>query len=161
MEKYTHRLAQLFRAAHDGKTWHGKSVMETLEGISSQEAAANPIPNSHSIWDYVLHIMNWRIFAIRNLKEDTPYIVKLNTDLDWTPITDFSEEAWQRALKDFHQSALDLESAIKEMEEEKLFEKVQGSSHSWYVTLHGVIQHDIYHSGQIMLLRKMISLVKM
>ena len=155
--KYTHRLADLFRNAHDGTTWHGKSVTETLQNISAQEAAAHPIPDSHSIWDYVLHIVNWRVYAIRNLREDTPYLVDLNTDLDWTPITDFSKEAWKEALEKFHQSAEELETAIRDMDENQLFEKiVTGSKNSCYMTLHGVIQHDIYHSGQIMLLKKIL-----
>ena len=154
--KYTERLADLFRAAHDGTTWHGQSVTEVLQNISVEAAAANPIADHHSIWDYVLHIVNWRVFAIRNLKEETPYIVDLNTDLDWTPITDFSEEAWKSALEKFQQSAVELEEGIRAMDENQLFEKVPGSKHNWYVTLHGVIQHDIYHSGQIMLLKKML-----
>ena len=154
--KYTDRLADLFRNAHDGTTWHGQSVTKVLQNISAEEAAAHPIPNSHSIWDYVLHIVNWREYAIRNLKDDTSYLVDLNTDLDWTPITDFSEEAWKEALDKFHQSAIELEAAIRAMKEEQLFEKiVTGSKNSCYITLHGVIQHDIYHSGQIMLLKKM------
>ena len=155
--KYTDRLADLFRNAHDGTTWHGQSVTKVLQNISTKQAAAKPIPNSHSIWDYVLHIVNWRVYATRNLKENTPYLVDLNTDLDWTPITDFSEAAWKKALEQFHQSALELEAAIREMGEEQLFEKiVTGSKNSCYITLHGVIQHDIYHSGQIMLLKKML-----
>ena len=154
--KYTHRLADLFRNAHDCTTWHGQSVTKVLQNISAKKAAAHPIANSHSIWNYVLHIVNWRAFAIRNLKDEAPYIVGLNTDLDWTPITDFSEEAWKLALGKFHQSAVELEEAIRTMDENQLFEKVPGSKHNWYVTLHGVIQHDIYHSGQIVLLKKML-----
>ena len=101
--------------------------------------------------------MNWRVYAIRNLREDTPYLVDLNTDLDWTPITDFSKETWKEALEKFHQSAEELETAIRDMDENQLFEKiVTGSKNSCYMTLHGVIQHDIYHSGQIMLLKKIL-----
>ena len=122
--KYTERLANLFRAAHDGTTWHGQSVTEVLQNITYEKAAVHPIPNSHSIWDYVLHIVNWRAYASRNLKDDTPYLVDLNTDLDWTPITDFSEEAWKSALEKFHQSAVELEAAIREMDENQLFEKI-------------------------------------
>jgi len=155
--KYTDRLADLFRNAHDGTTWHGQSVTKILQNTTAKEAAAHPVPNSHSIWDYVLHIVNWRVYATRNLKDNTPYLVELNTDLDWTPITDFSEEAWTAALETFHQSAVELEGAIRDLNEDQLFEKIiPESKHSRYITLHGVIQHDIYHSGQILLLKKML-----
>jgi len=154
--KYTERLADLFRAAHDGTTWHGQSLTEVLQNVSAETAATKPIPDYHSIWGYMLHIVNWRVFAIRNLKEETPFIIELNTDLDWSPITDFSKEAWESELEKFQQSAVELEEGIRAMDENQLFEKVPGSKHNWYVTLHGVIQHDIYHSGQIMLLKKML-----
>jgi len=156
MQKEISRLIEMFNAAAHGKTWHGQSVWETLQNISAEEAAAHPIPESHSIWDYLLHLINWRDYAIRTLLDDQPYIVELNTEKDWTTITDFSPEAWQAALELYKNSTDELSEAIKILDDSKLEEIVPGHKFTFYTLLHGVIQHDIYHSGQIILLKKML-----
>ena len=156
MKKEINTLSKMFRAAAHGKTWHGQSVWETLENISAEEAAAHPIPESHSIWDYLLHIINWREYAVRTLLDDEPYIVDLNTEKDWTTITDFSKEAWEATLELYKKSTDELSEAIKTIDDSKLEEIVREHKFTFYTLLHGVIQHDIYHSGQIVLLKKML-----
>ncbi|MEM6964477.1 MAG: DinB family protein [Bacteroidota bacterium] len=158
MEKEPHRIVQQFRAAAHGTPWHGDSILKILEGVTAEEAAARPIPNSHSIWDYLVHIMNWREYVVRNLMDATPYTVELNTEKDWTTITDFSEEAWQATLAAFQKSTDELSKATATVDPDKLTEVMPGSKYSLYAILHGVIQHDIYHSGQIRLLKKMLKL---
>mgnify|MGYP000067409790 CR=1 FL=1 len=72
MQKEVSRLIEMFRSAAHGKTWHGQSVWETLQNISAEEAASHPIPESHSIWDYLLHLINWREYAVLTLLGDEP-----------------------------------------------------------------------------------------
>jgi len=157
MKKQVERLNKMFRAAAHGETWHGQSILQIFENISATTAAAHPIDGSHCIWDYLLHIINWRAFAVKALLEDKPYIIELNTDKDWTPISDFSEEAWEKAIALYKKSTDDLSNAILNIDDDKLDEIVVGHDYTFYTLLHGVIQHDIYHSGQIVLLRKMIT----
>lgn len=156
MQKEISRLVDMFSSAAHGKTWHGQSVWETLQNITAEEAAVHPIPESHSIWDYLLHIINWRDYAIRTLLDDQPYIVDLNTEKDWTTITDFSPEAWEATLELYKTSTEELSEAIKTIGDSKLEEIVLEHKFTFYTLLHGVIQHDIYHSGQIVLLKKML-----
>ena len=156
MQKEILRLTQMFGAVAHGKTWHGQSVFQTLENTSSEEATAHPIPESHSIWDYLLHIINWRDYAIRTLLDHEPYIVDLNTEKDWTTIIDFSSEAWEATLELYKTSTDELSEAIKTLDDSMLEKVVPGHKFTFYTLLHGVIQHDIYHSGQIVLLKKML-----
>ena len=160
MQTEINRLTEMFRAAAHGKTWHGQSVLQTLENITTEEAAAHPIPESHSIWDYLLHIINWRNYALRNLLDDEPYIVDLNSEKDWTTITDFSPIAWEAALELYNKSTDELSAAIKRIDDSKLEEIVSGHKFTFYTLLHGVIQHDVYHSGQIVLLKKILKAKK-
>jgi len=146
----------MFRAAAEGKTWHGQSVLEILDNVSAEEAAARPIADSHCIWDYLLHIINWREYAVRTILDDEPYIVDLNTDRDWTPIADYSEAAWEAALELYKKSTEDLVKAVETMDDAQFDEIVPKQKYTFYTLLHGVIQHDIYHSGQIVLLKKML-----
>lgn len=146
----------MFRSAAHGKTWHGQSVWKILENISAEEAAAHPIAESHSIWDYLLHLINWREYAVQTLLDDEPYNIDLNTEKDWTTITDFSQEAWETALELYKKSTDELSEAIKTIDDSKLEEVVPGHKFTFYILLNGVIQHDIYHSSQIVLLKKML-----
>lgn len=156
MQKEVSRLLNMFLSAAHGKTWHGQSIWKIVQDISAEEAASHPIADSHSIWDYLIHMINWRDYAIRTILEDEPYIVELNTEKDWTTITDFSPEAWQKALELYESSTEELAEAIKTLDDSKLEEVIPEHKYTFYTMLHGVIQHDIYHSGQIVLLKKLI-----
>jgi len=156
MKNEIFKLTKMLRATAHGKPWHGESVFQTLENISAEEAATHLTLESHSIWDYVLHIINWREFTIRNLLDDKPYLVELNSNKDWTTITDFSPAAWKAVLELYKKSTDELSEAIQTIDDSKLEEIVSGHKYTFYTLLHGVIQHDIYHSGQIVLLKKML-----
>lgn len=156
MKKQVERLNKMFRVAAHGKTWHGQNILQTLENVSFEIAAAYPIEGGHCIWDYLLHIINWREFAVKALLRDEPYVIELNTDKDWTPISDFSEKAWEKAIELYKKSTDDLSIAILNIDDNRLEEIVPGHEYTFYTLLHGVIQHDIYHSGQIVLLKKMM-----
>ena len=146
----------MFRAASHGQPWHGDSIFKIIKDITAEEAAAYPIPGSHSIWEYLVHMMNWREYAVRTLLDDELYIVELNTEKDWTTITDFSEEAWAATIEKYKKSTDELSEAILTVEDSSLGEIIPGHKFSYYTLLHGIIQHDIYHSGQIVLLKKLI-----
>ena len=156
MEKEVLRINQMFRAAAHGKPWHGDSVFKVLENLTSEQAAKYPIKNAHSIWEILVHIINWRDYTVRTILDDEPYIVKLNTEKDWTTITDFSEDAWQATIERYKKSTDELSEALSKVEDSILDEIVPEHKFSLYTLLHGIIQHDIYHSGQIVMLRKLL-----
>ena len=146
------RIQDQFRRAFDGEAWHGPSVLQLLDGITAQQAAAHPIPGAHSIWELTLHIAAWERACKRRLEDDP---AQLTDQEDWRPINDTSEAAWESTkqhLIDNHRELLD---AIAKVDESRLNEAiVKGSASSVYVTLHGGVQHDLYHAGQIAMLKK-------
>ena len=90
------------------------------------------------------------------ISDDTPYKIELNSEKDWTPISDFSEAAWTATIEKYKRSTDELSEVMKSLEDSRLDENVPEQPFSFYTLLHGVIQHDIYHSGQIVLLKKML-----
>ena len=76
-----------------GCAWHGPSVIEVLNGISSDKAIAKPINGAHSIWDIVLHISAWQNAVFRRLHGDP---ANLTDEEDWQQATDASEAAWAK-----------------------------------------------------------------
>ena len=149
------RIRDQFRRAFDGEAWHGPSVLQLLNGITAQQAAAHPIPGAHSIWDLTQHIAAWEGACKRRLEGDR---AQLTDAEDWQPVDDKSEAAWESTkqyLIDTHNQLL---NAISQLDESRLDEPIIKDPNtpfsSVYVTLHGGVQHTLYHAGQIAMLKK-------
>jgi uncharacterized damage-inducible protein DinB len=145
-------LDQLQRAC-EGNAWHGPAVQELLKGMSARQAAAQSIPAGHSIWEIVLHMTAWQDVARRRLVGEL--VIDLPPELDWPPVPDKSETAWQQTVERLTQSKQQLYRAISQLDDERLSDPVPGKDYSVYVLLHGVIQHNLYHAGQIAVLKKL------
>lgn len=145
------RIQDQLKRAHEGGAWHGPSLQEILKGISASEASARPVPNAHSIWEIVLHIAAWEGAGRRRLQGDR---AQLPREEDWPRISDTSDGAWQHALTKLDESYRLLRDEISRLKEDRLDQPVLSGMSSVYVTLHGVIQHDLYHAAQIAILKK-------
>lgn len=149
------RIRDQFRRAFDGEAWHGPSVLKILEGVTAEQAAAHPIPGAHSIWELTLHIAAWESACKRRLEGDP---AQLTDEEDWQPINDTSEAAWEKTKQHLVETHRELLNAIAHVDESRLNEPIiehpQIPFSSVYVTLHGGVQHDLYHAGQIAMLKK-------
>ena len=137
--------------AFEGEAWHGPSVRETLEGISAEKAAARTVPGAHSIWELVLHIAAWKSAVRRRLEGDR---AQLTDEENWPPVIETTEAAWGEARKQLERAHLSLVTAVRGLDESRLDGPILEDMPSVYVTLHGVIQHELYHTGQIAILKK-------
>ncbi len=145
------RIAALLERISHGDAWHGPSVAATVDGVSARQAATRPIRNGHTIWELVLHIAVWRRVVAGRLAGKT---FDPTPAEDWQPVSDVSEDAWRRAVDDLDVARAELREALLRLDETRLDETVQGKNYSFYVMVHGIIQHDLYHAGQIALLKK-------
>lgn len=153
----THRINSQLKRAYQGEAWHGPSLRELLDGVTAEQAAARPIPDAHSIWELVNHIIAWEQIAKRRLEGDP--VAEVSNEMNFPVVTGISEKAWQatlHALADSNQALRDSIKAMGQIGDAKLEEIVPGTAYSNYVLLHGVIQHNLYHAGQIALLKKAI-----
>jgi len=151
------RILDQSRRAFDGEAWHGPSVSATLKNVSARQAAARPIASAHSIWELVLHIGAWEQACTRRLHGDP---AQLTGEEDWPAVTDTSEEAWLRTRQDLAENHKLLLEAIARVTESRLDLRMNADPNaegsSVYVTLQGLIQHNLYHTGQIAILKKAI-----
>jgi uncharacterized damage-inducible protein DinB len=147
----TGRIVDQLRRAYEGPAWHGPSVKELLSDVTAEQAAARPIAGAHSIWEIVLHISAWEEGARRRLSGDR---AELSTEEDWPPVSDTSEAQWRTALETLEANHLRLREALKGLDDARLNEPIVEGMSSVYGTLHGVIQHSLYHAGQIALLKR-------
>jgi uncharacterized damage-inducible protein DinB len=148
----TKRIASQLRRSYEGEAWHGPSLRELLDGVTAEQAAAKPLAGAHSIWELVLHIEAWEREALA-VAGGKPHDM-LAGDADWPPVRETSAEAWQGALDRLESTTRELVAAIRAMDDAKLDESAGGREFNLYFLLHGVVQHNLYHAGQIALLKK-------
>jgi uncharacterized damage-inducible protein DinB len=146
------RINDQLKRAFEGKAWHGPSVSEVLAGVTAEQAARHPLPDAHSIWEITLHIATWERVGRRRIDESGP--IDVSDDEDWPQVEDTSDEAWKNTLDELKGNHEALREAIRRLDDARLADIVPGTIYSVYFLLHGVIQHDLYHAGQIALLKK-------
>jgi uncharacterized damage-inducible protein DinB len=152
----TARIADQLRRAFQGDAWHGDSLLEILEGVTAAQAAARPVKHAHTIWELVLHITAWD-GAVRSRLAGAA--VDLSDEQNFPSVMDASENAWRRTVEQARKVHNELIEAVKAFPDERLEEKVPGKKnepdwYNFYYMLHGVAQHELYHAGQIALLKK-------
>lgn len=147
----TERILDQLHRAFEGDAWHGPSVMSILDGLTAQQAAAHPLVNAHSIWELVQHIGAWEAAGTRRLAGDP---AKLSDEEDWPSVSETSEAAWHQTKEKLKIGHNEFRDAIARLDDSKLDGAVVESAATVYGTLHGIIQHTLYHAGQIAMLKK-------
>lgn len=145
------RIKEQMKRAFEGNAWPGGALREALQGMTADEAARHPIANAHSIWELVLHVAAWKGVVRRRLEGET---VQTPPEGDFPPVEETDEEAWQSALALLERRHRELAEKVDSLADSRLEEPISEGMSSVYVTLHGIIQHDLYHAAQIALLRK-------
>jgi uncharacterized damage-inducible protein DinB len=152
----TARIADQLRRAFSGEAWHGDSLLQILDGITAAQASARPVKHAHTIWELVLHITAWDNAVRRRLAGEA---VALSDEQNFPPVMDPSEGAWRRTVEHAQRVHNELIEAAAAFPDGRLSEKVPGKLnepdwYDFYYMLHGVVQHELYHAGQIALLKK-------
>jgi len=144
----TKRIADQLRRAFAGDPWHGDPLSAILRGVTADQAQARPLPKSHNIWEIVLHIELYTglaIGAIQGVPMPRLYLEKK----DWPPVTG----EWPAALGKIFTTAEALAQAIDAFPDSRLDDTVPGRDYNFYYLFHGIVQHSLYHAGQISLLK--------
>lgn len=151
------RILDQIDRAFSGDAWHGPSLMGLLDGISAEDASKHAVHGAHSIWELVHHMGAWNSIVQHRLQGET---VDVTTERDWPPVWEVSESAWKRAIENLSESHARLRSVVAGLQDEQLDlmdVKTSGPNTSRYVVLHGMIQHNLYHAGQIAVLKKALA----
>jgi uncharacterized damage-inducible protein DinB len=146
-------LADQINRAFRGESWHGPSVLEVLAGVSAEDAAAYPIAGAHSIWEIVLHLRGGYSLVLRRLGGDR---AQLSPEEEWPPMPACSWEAWRDSQQSLDELNQQLQRAVRAFPADRLPQQL-GSDYSAYTQFAGTPQHDLYHAGQIVLLKKALA----
>lgn len=144
------QLVRRYDETMDVDAWYGDPVWKILAGIGAQCAAAQLIPGTHTIWQLVMHMEFWERIAARRFSGP----VTPDEAGNFPPTPTANEAAWQKTLDSFRVSNRQFRQAIAQLESGTLDSNTPGSHRTFRYELVGVIEHHIYHAGQIALLKK-------
>ncbi|UOG74240.1 DinB family protein [Hymenobacter tibetensis] len=155
------RIADQLRRAFDGDAWSGPSLQQTLANITAAQAAAYPWPGVHTIGELVQHLTTWTVTVAQRV--EARQLTPMTRD-DWPLFPVVADEAaWLRTrqqLHEAHEQLVAITEALPATELDTVLgdarQRADGSGVSIYVLLHGIVQHYLYHAGQIALLRKFV-----
>src|SRR5580658_10045929 len=144
-------IADQLRRAFEGEAWHGPALLEILQDVDAASAAAKPVPAVHSIWELVLHVAAWDGAALRRIAGET---IQLTGDANFPVVPKPTEAAWRKAVAHAKRTHDALVKTVASLPESRLRDRVPGKKYDFYFMLHGVTQHELYHAGQIAILKK-------
>ena len=126
-------------------------MLDLLQDVDAATAAAKPIPDVHGIWELVLHIAAWDNAAIRRLAGEKCQPKGL---ANFPPVAKPTEAAWRKAVAQARRTHDQLVKIVAALPESRLRDRVPGKRYDFYFMLQGVAQHELYHAGQIAILKK-------
>jgi len=129
-------------------------LLELLGDVNAKTAAAKPIKDAHSIWDLLLHIATWDDAVRRRAGGEA---VDPSDEQNFPAVKDVSEAAWRQAVESTKQTHNELIKAVAAFPDSRLQDQVPGKTekyHNFFYMFSGIVQHELYHAGQIALLKK-------
>ena len=151
--KEADRIKKLFEDLYNGNPWLDVTIMDTLKNISAKHAAKKIFPDRNSIWQIVNHITSWRENVLLRVQGNE---VSASNNNYFSDIEDTSETAWEKALERLENSQKQWTEFLKIFNESQFDTIYPPNRMTYYEHIHGILQHDAYHLGQIVLLSKLV-----
>ena len=145
------RIADQLRRAFYGSAWHGPAVLELLEDVDAAAAAAKPLKDAHSIWELLLHIAAWDRAGLRRLGGEK---CQLKGSANFPRVPAAAESAWREAVAMAKRTHDTLVETVAALSDKRLRDQVPGKRYDFYHMLNGIAQHELYHAGQMAILKK-------
>jgi uncharacterized damage-inducible protein DinB len=150
------RIDEQLRLSFEGGAWHGPAVLQVLDGVGAEAASAHPISTAHSVREVVLHLAGTYGLVLRRLQGDGR---QLTAEEDWPVLVSASADSWRETVRALHGLNEELRRAIRGFSTERLDAPlVLEAPYTAYTQFIGVTQHNLYHAGQVALLKRALGL---
>jgi uncharacterized damage-inducible protein DinB len=136
-----------------GEPWFGRCAYDLLENADSSKVFTKPGNTGHSMIELLYHMNTWAGFTLKRIERDDKYDLKEFEKIDWRQI-DPDKHSWKDAVAEYKQTHERIIKLLKNKEDSFLEEKVDFRKYNFRFLLNGIIQHDIYHLGQIAYISK-------
>lgn len=149
-------LLELIDQAFKGPAWHGPALLGTLRGVTAEEALRRPAEGRHNVWELVLHAAYWKCIVRRRITGDDS-IEFPRSSADWPAVPAKPSEAqWRKDKELLKREHTLLRAAVAKLTSREL--KGKGMETRWRreTEIIGVASHDLYHGGQIGLVKRLV-----
>ena len=147
-------LAEQIKETYEGDPWFGRSVKALLAEVNDRIAFESP-NEQHSILELVWHMITWREFTISRLRREDKDLHYFEVN-DWRGLDHGDKNLWHQGLQRLQETQHELTLLMQQQDDAILSERVEGREYDFRTLLNGIIQHDIYHTGQIAYLTKLL-----
>jgi hypothetical protein len=151
--KEVDRIADQMKRGFDGGAWHGPGLGEVLEGVDATAAAARPVPAARTIWELVLHLIGTQRLLVARLQGINR---ELSPEEDWPAPPEPTDDAWTSAIRELKDLDRSVREGVAGYPDEKLGAPLVEGGSLAYDNFHGYVQHNLYHAGQIAILKKQL-----
>ncbi len=143
-------ILALLQEGYERKTWHGPNLRQSLKGVSAKQAAWRPVAGRHNIWELTLHAAYWKYAVRRQLEggKRGSFVLHGSNFFERPQQGKLTEAAWRADRSILESEHRALEKSIRRALQKPVSAKNLRK-------LYGIVFHDIYHAGQIRLLRRL------
>lgn len=152
----TEILLATIDAAYDQRSWHGANLRGALRGLAPEQAAWRPSRGRHNIWELVVHSAYWKYDIRRRLTGGVGRWFAIEGSNFWSRPVDGTMNEWKSDLALLEAEHRALREAVAGFPEKRWTQKAPGKPFDFEGLVRGIAAHDIYHAGQIQLLKTLL-----
>lgn len=146
------QLIAQFSVMYDGQPWYGDSICHILENITPAKAYWQPIKGSHSIAQITSHMIYWRQSLIKKLNGDLEYKPSMKSEENWKSNDQLKKVGWRSVINSLAESQAQLLNLLAK-QKDSILKKKYSDKATYQDLINGILQHDLYHTGQIAYLK--------
>ena len=155
MNKEMQSIISNLQNINAGEPWFGRPVYELLEEIDPSIVYTKPNDNSHSLIELLYHMITWAEFTLKRIERDNEEDLTAFEQMDWREIKP-AVHTWEKGLKEYKKVHKNIVAQLEIKDDEFLKEIVDYRKYNFRFLLNGLIQHNIYHAGQVAYLHKLL-----
>ena len=150
-----HTLLALIAQSYDTKAWHGTNLRGSIRGLTARQALWRPSPDRHNIWEIVVHCAYWKYIVRRRILGEKKGSFALKGSNWFRRDEGLPEKQWRTEVALLESTHKSMREAVARLKPGDLSMKPGGSKVDNLAILMGIASHDLYHAGQIQLLKRL------
>jgi uncharacterized damage-inducible protein DinB len=156
MKNEIESIIRRIERVNNGEPWFGRSVFSILEEVDPKKAYIKPADSEHSLAELLYHMNTWADFTLKRIEKDTIHDLAAAEELDWRTINP-KTHTWKKGVTEFKAIHKKIIALLKKRDDDFLREIVDYRKYNFRFLLNGMIEHTIYHLGQIAYVKKLLA----
>jgi len=156
MNKEIQSILKSLENTLNGQPWFGRAVYNLLDEIDESKVFIKPKETEHSLIELLYHTITWAEFTMANLENKSTDELKTIEENDWRTINP-DKHSWKKGMEELKAIHEKITPILSEKDDSFLKEMVPNRKFNYRFMLNGLIQHNIYHAGQVAYLNKLLS----